>query len=149
MSDERFFEDVAVGESTSTGTYEMTAEEIVAFGEAYDPQPMHTDPDAATASAFGGLIASGWHTAAATMRLLVDGPLGDERIVGAAGVDELRFLEPVRPGDALSVETEVLASEPWDDARGLVRSAVTTTREDGTTVLSMVALVLYERRGEQ
>lgn len=142
----RYFEAIEVGETDAFGHYEMDHEEMVAFAERYDPQPMHLDEAAASESMFGGLVASGWHTASATMRMLVDDYIGDSRVLGAAGVDELRWTAPVRPGDELSVELEVLATEPWDDERGLVESHITTSTAEGTTVLTMVAKVLWERR---
>lgn len=141
-----YFEDLETGESRSFGEYEVTREGIVSFAEQYDPQPFHTDDEAAEASMFGGLVASGWHTAAVTMRMLVDGYISDSRALGAAGVDELRWREPVEPGDVLSVETEIVDTEAWDDERGLVRVAVTTTNERGRPVLTMTALVLWERQ---
>ncbi|MBX0285698.1 MaoC family dehydratase [Halomicroarcula sp. F28] len=141
-----YFEALAVGDTDSFGEYEVTAEEVTSFAGQYDPQPIHTDPEAAAASMFGELVASGWHTAAMTMRLLVDGWLTDSRALGALGVDSLRWPEPVRPGDRLSVSTEIREKEPFDDDRGRVAIEVTTTTERGDTVLSMVAQVLWERR---
>jgi len=139
------FEDISVGETDSFGSYEVTAEEIVAFAEQYDPQPFHTDPDAAAETPFGGLVASGWHTAAMTMRLLVDGPLSELATRGALGVDELRWRSPVRPGQTLTVETEVVAKEGWDEDTGKIDVAGTTSAED-EVALSMVGLVLVDRR---
>ncbi|MBX0302814.1 MaoC family dehydratase [Haloarcula salinisoli] len=141
-----YFEALAVGDTDSFGEYEVTAEEVTSFAGQYDPQPIHTDPEAAAASMFGELVASGWHTAAMTMRLLVDGWLTDSRALGALGVDSLRWPEPVRPGDRLSVSTEIREKEPFDDDRGRVAIEVTTTTQRGDTVLSMVAQVLWERR---
>ena len=141
-----YFEDLSIGDSDSFGEYEVTREELTSFAGQYDPQPMHTDPEAAAASMFGELVASGWHTAAMTMRLLVDGRLADSRALGALGVDSLRWPEPVRPGDRLSVGTEIREKEPFDDERGRVAIEVTTTTQRGDTVLSMVAQVLWERR---
>jgi len=141
-----YFEDVTVGHSRSFGEYEVTSDEIVAFGEQYDPQPFHTDEAAAGESMFGGLVASGWHTASMTMRLLVDEYFPETRALGATGVDELRFREPVRPGDVLSVDTEILETEPWDEQRGRVHVGITTRDQTGDVVLTMVGLVLWERR---
>jgi acyl dehydratase len=139
------FEDVSVGETDSFGSYEVTAEEVVAFAEQYDPQPFHTDAGAAAETPFGGLVASGWHTAAMTMRLLVDGPLSELATRGALGVDELRWRSPVRPGQTLTVETEVVAKADWDEDAGKVDVAVTTCADDDVA-LSMVGLVLVDRR---
>jgi len=141
-----YFEALAVGDTDSFGDYEVTREELTTFAGQYDPQPIHTDPDAAAQSMFGGLVASGWHTAAMTMRLLVDHQLADSRALGALGVDSLRWPEPVRPGDRLSVHTEISEKEPFDDERGRVAIDVTTTTDSGDTVLSMVGQVLWERR---
>ena len=141
-----YFEDLTVGTTEQFGDYAVTREELTTFAGQYDPQPIHTDPEAAADSMFGGLVASGWHTAAMTMRLLVDNQLGDSRALGALGVDSLRWPEPVRPGDRLSVRTEIRETEPIDDERGRVALAVTTTTDSGDTVLSMVGQVLWERR---
>lgn len=140
-----YFEDIDAGETNAFGEYEVTKDDVVAFGEQFDPQPFHVDEEAASESMFGGLVASGWHTASMTMRMLVDNYLAESRALGAVGIDELRFRNPVRPGDALSVETEVVEKEPWDDDRGLVHSRITTSNEE-EVVLSMVAMVLWERR---
>jgi acyl dehydratase len=141
-----YFETIAVGDSDSFGAYEVTREEITTFAGQYDPQPIHTDPEAAEASMFGGLVASGWHTAAMTMRLLVDHKLTDSGALGALGIDSLRWPEPVRPGDTLSVRTEVLAKAPFDEDRGRVDIEVETVTDGGEVVLSMVGKVLWRRR---
>ncbi|EMA48952.1 MaoC domain-containing protein dehydratase [Halococcus morrhuae DSM 1307] len=140
-----YFEDVEVGEMRTFGERDVTRAEILEFAERYDPQPFHTDESAASDSLFGGLIASGWHTAAMTMELLVTNVFADSAATGALGVDELRWPNPVRPGHVLSVRTEVIDTEPWDEELGLVKSR-TTTLAGETEVMSMVGLVLYERR---
>ncbi|PSQ30977.1 dehydratase [Halobacteriales archaeon QS_9_67_15] len=140
-----YFEDLTVGETAEFGTYEVTADEMTSFAEQYDPQPFHTDPEAAAETPFGGLVASGWHTASVTMRLLVDDHLSEGAARGALGVDDLRWRRPVRPGDELTVRTEIVDKEDWDDENGLVSIEI-TTEVDGETVLSMVGLVLYECR---
>jgi len=140
-----YFEDLTVGETAEFGAYEVTADEMTSFAEQYDPQPFHTDPDAAAETPFGGLVASGWHTASMTMRLLVDNHLSEGAARGALGVDDLRWRRPVRPGDELTVRTEVVDKEDWDDENGLVSVGI-TTEADGEEVLTMVGLVLYERR---
>jgi len=141
-----YFEELTVGDTDSFGDYAVTREEVTEFATQYDPQSIHTDPAAAAESMFDGLIASGWHTAAMTMRLLVDHRLADSRALGALGVDSLRWPQPVRPGDSLSVRTEILETDPFDEDRGRVAFEVTTTTDSGDTVLSMVPLVLWERR---
>ena len=143
--DRDYFEDVEVGEVQTFGERHVTRAEILEFAERYDPQPFHTDESAAADSLFGGLIASGWHTAAMTMELLVTNVFEGSAATGALGVDELRWPNPVRPGDVLSVRTEVIDTEPWNEELGLVRSR-TTTLAGETEVMSMVGLVLYERR---
>jgi acyl dehydratase len=110
-------EDLAVGAPYAFGHKVVTQEEIIAFGRAFDPQPMHTDPEAAKASPVGGLCASGWHTCAMIMRMLVDGILGRTASLGSPGMDEVRWKRPIRPGDVLSArytvqEKRVLASRP-------------------------------------
>ncbi|WP_435348432.1 MaoC family dehydratase [Haloarchaeobius sp. HRN-SO-5] len=142
-----YFEDIEVGETREYGTYVVDDDEIVSFAEQYDPQPFHTDPEAAARSLFGGLVASGWHTGAMTMRLLVDGIFPGTAAMGAVGVDDLRWPNPVRPGDELHVETEVL--EKTADYRpgvGLVRSRVQTLDADGELKQTFVGRVLYEQR---
>ena len=139
------YEAVTVGETDSFGSYEVTREEIRSFAQQYDPQPFHTDPEVAQESMFGELVASGWHTAAMTMRMLVDNYLNESGAMGSPGVDELRWRTPVRPGDVLSVETEVLDKEPWDDARGVVWTDTRTVNQDGDPVMTMTSMVLYPR----
>lgn len=141
----QYYEDVEVGETREFGEYRATKEEILEFGRKYDPQPFHVDEAAAEETMFGGLIASGWHTAAMTMRMLVENVMAETAATGALGIDELRWTRPVRPGDTLTVETEVLDKEPWAQGLGLVRSA-TRVYADGEQVMSMVGLLLFEMR---
>lgn len=110
-------EDLAIGKPYAFGRKVVTAEEIIAFGRAFDPQPMHTDPEAAKSTPVGGLCASGWHTCAMMMRMAVDGLLGEVASLGSPGMDEVRWKRPVRPGDVLSLRytvqaARVLASRP-------------------------------------
>jgi acyl dehydratase len=145
-----YFEDLTVGETTSFGSYEVTREEMLSFATQYDPQWFHTDPErAAEQSPYGGLIASGWHTAAVTMRMLVDNYLSDAASVGAKGVDELRWPAPVRPGDTLTCENEVLSKEPERPDRGLARIQTETFTDAGERVFSMVGLVMFLRAPDQ
>jgi acyl dehydratase len=145
---EVFYEDVAVGDVREFGSYEVTEDEILSFAEQYDPQWFHTDPEAAEESMYGGLIASGWHTASMGMRMLVDEFLGDAASLGAIGVDELRWTAPVRPGDTLSVRTEVLEKRPSESTpdRGVVRTRMTIRNQDGDDVLTMESIVMFGRR---
>lgn len=142
-----YLEDFKEGTVRELGSFSLTEDEIVAFAERYDPQPLHVDPGAARELAFGGLIASGWHTAAACMRLLVDGILADAASMGAIGLEELTWLAPVRPGDAVHVENEILEVRPSDSRndRGYVRNE-TVGRHDGDPVISWVGVNVIGRR---
>src|SRR4051794_9897052 len=108
----RYYEDFVQGQRIELGSVSFSPEEIVEFATKYDPQPMHIDPEAARASIYGGLIASGWHTAAKYMRLLVDSVIGEAKSHGSPGVDNLRWLKPVRPGDTLSGRFTILDCRP-------------------------------------
>lgn len=143
-----YFEDLTVGEERAFGTYEVTRDEIVEFAEQYDPQPMHVDEAAAAESMFGEIVASGWHVAAMCMRLLVENVLAESEAMGSPGVDELRWHEPVRPGDELTVETEILEKRPSESRpdRGTVSVDVRMHNGDGTLVMSMEAIVFWARR---
>jgi acyl dehydratase len=140
------YDAVEIGETDSFGSYEVTRDEILSFGKQYDPQPFHTDPEAARESMFGELVASGWHTAAMTMRMLVDNYLLESGAMGSPGLEELRWRVPVRPGDVLSVETEVVDKEPWDDDRGVVWTDTRTVNDEDETVMEMTSMVLFPRR---
>ena len=140
----QYFEDLSVGDEWDAGTVEITEDELVAFAERYDPQVFHTD-EAAADRHFGGLIASGWHTAAACMRPFVDAVLSEVAVVAAAGVDELRWHAPVRPGDTLTVSASVVETAPWNDERGRVSFGVEATADEGRLVHSRTDLVVVER----
>jgi acyl dehydratase len=144
------FEDFVPGSVRTSGTVLVTEEEIIEFAKRYDPQVFHTDPDAARDSIYGGLVASGWHTAAMAMRLIVENYLSGVASVGSPGVDEVRWLLPVRPGDRLSVRVTVLEarrSESKPD-RGIVRSLVEVLNQDMAVVMSFkgVTMVLCRNR---
>ena len=143
----RFFEEIAVGDRFESADLTVSEEDIVAFARAFDPQPAHVDSAAAQASFFGGLAASGWHTAALTMRLVVGSRiLGAEPIVGL-GVEELRWLKPVRPGDRLQVRSEVIERRLSRSMprHGLLRVRIETVKGDGAVVQSMVTTILAPR----
>lgn len=125
----------------------MTAREITEFAARFDPQPFHLDDAAARRTVFGGLVASGWHTAALTMRLLVDGFPVAGGIIGL-GMDELRWPAPLRPDDALHAEIEVLEARPSRSRpnSGLVKLRVTTRRQDGQAVQVTVPNLIVPRR---
>lgn len=129
-----------VGDVIELGEVEVTEAAIIEFGEQYDPQPFHVDPDAAVESPFGGLIASGWHTCAMYMRLLCDGLLTGSSSQGASGIEELRWLAPVRPGDRLRARYTVVDAAPSATRpnRGTVTFRSDMTNQDGVVVLSMV-----------
>lgn len=143
----RYFEDFEAGTVRELGSFTLTEAEIIAFAERYDPQPFHVDPEAAGDSIFGGLIASGWQTAAACMRLVVDEMLADTASMGAIGVEELAWKAPVRPGQEIHVANEVLEVRPSAsrDDRGYVRSR-TVGRHDGEPVITWEAVNVFGRR---
>ena len=129
------------GFTAECGTFTLSETEIVDFARQYDPQPFHIDSAAAKDGPFGGLIASGWHTTSMMMRLLVDRWLSQESSLGAAGVDELRWPRPVRPGDTLHVRATVLesrrsASKP---DRGVVKTLAEVTNQEGDLVMKVTA----------
>ena len=144
----RYFEDISVGERYSAGSVEVTEQEVLAFARAYDPQPMHIDAEYAARSRFGGIIASGWHTAAMVMRLTAQAlPFGDADVLGA-GVENLRWRLPVRPGDTLHVDLEVIqttasASNPQF---GIVKFLITTRNQRGETVMTHSPICWVPRR---
>jgi acyl dehydratase len=106
----RQYGDLSIGERRDLGTHAFTEEGIRTFAERFDPQPIHTDPDAAAAGPFGSVVASGWHTGAVSMRLLVEGYLSEVAVVAGAGLDELRWPTPVRPGDEMAARVEVVST---------------------------------------
>jgi acyl dehydratase len=145
----KFLEDFSVGEVIESGEeYEMTPANIDAFAAEYDPQPIHLDPDGAAKQMFGGVIASGWHSLSATMRLMVRSNIFDGAPVIGVGVDNLRYLKPVRAGDRLNAKAEVLEVRPSRSHadRGYLVVRVVTTRNDGERVLTQDWTVLVPRR---
>jgi acyl dehydratase len=143
----RYFEDFHPGDAYAFGSRTVTESDVLEFAEQYDPQAFHIDPEAAEASAFGGLAASGWHTASVCMRLFVDGLLADVAVVGALGVDDLRWRNPVYAGDELSGATTVAATDDWDDETGKVRFDLEATNQDDEVVHTRTDVVLIERGG--
>jgi len=138
------FADFHVGLTFTSGTHTLTADEIKGFAHQFDPQPFHLNDAAAEAGPFKGLAASGWHTAAITMRLLVQGGLPVAGGIVGAGVDELRWLRPARPGDVLSVQSEVLevTESKTRPGTGRVRMAARTMLPDGTLVQTWIATLV-------
>ena len=145
---ERWFEDYVVGTMAEHGTVVVDEAELLDFGRRFDPQPFHVDAEAAARGPFGGLIASGWHTCALMMRLFAQEYLSEASSLGSPGVDELRWLRPVRPGDRLTLRTtveEARLSRTKPD-RGLVRTRVELRDDDGGVVLSLTAMNLILAR---
>jgi acyl dehydratase len=143
-------DDFAPGQVYRLGRRTVTRDEIVAFARDWDPQPFHLDEQAAAASIYGGLIASGWHTACVFMRLFADGLLNRAAAMGSPGIDELRWLKPVRPGDTLDARLEVLEVRPSRSKpdRGLVRLRSVLTNQREEEVLSFIGNVMFRRRAE-
>ena len=144
---DRYLEDVEVGERHACGTHTVTRDEILEFAERWDPQPFHVDEAAARDSIYGGLIASGWHTASACMRLAVDTFYGDLVTHGSPGVRELEWRAPVRPGDTLSVTLEVREAGEWGPRPewGVIWSAVTGEVESSTAIRARIGTLLARR----
>lgn len=144
------FEDFEPGQVYELGSRTVTEAEILEFARQFDPQPFHLDPEAAKESVFGGLIASGWHTGAIWMRLYVDAMLGGAASRGSPGVEELRWLAPVRPGDTLTGSLTVLDVTPSATRpdRGTVRIRGELTNQDGVTVMRMTSRGHFGRRGD-
>lgn len=144
----RTLEDFFEGQVLDLGTVAVTRDEIVEFARRYDPQPFHVDEEAAKETLFGGIIASGWHTASMTMRLLVDGLNRDLVTMGSPGMDEIRWLKPVRPGDRLSLRVRVLEikfSRSKPD-RGSMRLRQEVSNQNGEIVMTLIGTGIYGRR---
>jgi acyl dehydratase len=144
----RYWEDFPVGWSAEHGTHEITEEEIVRFAREFDPQPFHVDPEAAARGAFGGLIASGWHTAALYMGMFVRSQLLDSAGMGSPGVEEVRWLVPVRPGDVLTGRSRVV--EAWvsetNPSRGTIVGEHELVNQRDEVVMRMRARGYVARR---
>ncbi len=147
-SERRYFEDYVPGSIFTFGSVSVEEDELVAFAQEFDPQPMLTDKAAAEAGPFGGLVASAWQTVALTMRLYVEHYLSHCASLASPGVDEMRWLEPVRPGDRLSVRLTVLEAIPSRSKpdRGMVRAFSETLNQDGEVVMTMRPMSLIGRR---
>jgi acyl dehydratase len=138
----RYFEDYVPGLTVDCGSFSLDERQIIAFATEYDPQPFHVDPRAAAEGPFGGIIASGWQTTSMMMRKVVEHFVSPESGLGAAGIDELRWPRPVRPGDTLRVTATVLearrsASKP---DRGIIRSRMELTNAAGEAVMTLTAV---------
>ena len=145
----QFYEDIAVGQKSAFGQYEVTREEVIDFARKYDPQPFHLDDEAAAKTHFGRISASGWHTCAMTMSMLVANLTANKQAgLGSPGVDELRWKKPVYPGDTLRCESEVIekrrsASRP---EMGIFKSHLTVFNQNDEPVMEMVSNGLIRTR---
>ena len=145
----KYWEDLEVGQKQRFGAYQVTREEVLEFAGKYDPQPFHLSDEAAAKTHFGRLAASGWHTCAMTMAMLVENIRQDPSAgLGSPGVDELRWLKPVYPGDTLSVESEIVEVTPSRSKPniGSFRSKVSVFNQDDEPVMRMTSIVLMQRR---
>jgi acyl dehydratase len=150
----RYYEDLVIGTVTKSDlTYEVTREEVIDFAGKYDPQPFHLDDEAAAKTHFGRLSASGWHTAAMAMRMMVEGWSEQEPTasLGSPGVDELRWRKPVYPGDTLRVESKLIGKRRMKSRRemGLMKTEQTVYNQDGEIVMSMVSNGLIQVRNPE
>ena len=148
LTEDRYFEDYIPGAVFEYGEIRVDEAEIIEFARRFDPQDMHVDPEAAARGRFGGLIASGWHTAAMMMRLVAENFLPKKASLGSPGIDELRWLRPVRPGDVLRLRVTVLEatrSRSRPD-RGVVRSLMEVLNQDGEVVMSLKPMNIIASR---
>jgi acyl dehydratase len=143
-----WWEDFEVGRVVDIGKHTFGADEIVAFGRQFDPQPYHTDAAAAKSSPFGGLIASGWHTCAAGMRMLTEQILGRAHTLGSPGIEKVRWLKPVRAGDTLAYRVIVADSRPSASKPGvgLIKHRWEARNQDGELALTLEGWILVRRR---
>ncbi len=144
-----YFEDIEPGTKSAFGRYEVTREEVIEFASKYDPQPFHLDDDAAAQTYFGKLSASGWHTGSMVMRMLVENLKANKQAsLGSPGIDELRWLKPVYPGDVLRCETEIVDKTPSRSRpeMGSFRSKLTVFNQNDELVMTMKSIGLIRRR---
>ena len=144
-----YFEDLEVGRESYLGSCEVSREEVIAFAQRYDPQPFHLSDEAAAKTHFGRLAASGWHTCAMVMAVIAKNVIETEQAgLGSPGVDELRWLKPVYPGDTLHVSTKIIETRPSRSKPeiGSFRSETTVTNQDKVPVLTFTSIVLMRRR---
>lgn len=147
----RFFEDYPEGSVFDIGEIEVEEAEVLAFARRFDPQPFHIDHAIAAATHFGGIVASGWHSASLMMRLLATNFLSPDSSLGSPGVDELRWLKPVRPGDRLHGRVTVVSARPSASKpdRGVLTTLIEMRDQHGDLVLSMKAINLLRRANSQ
>lgn len=146
--DDRYLEDYTEGARYSFGEESVNADEIMEFARRYDPQSIHTDPEAAAAGPFGGLIASGWQTAALMMRLFADNYLTSVASLASPGIDELRWVRPLRPDDRLTLICETTGVRPsrTKPDRGILTTDATLVNQDGDPILTATAMNMVARR---
>jgi acyl dehydratase len=145
----KYFEDLAVGDETYFGFYEVTREEVIGFAEKYDPQPFHLSDEHAAKTHFGRIAASGWHTCAMTMAVIARHVVEDEQAgLGSPGIDELRWLKPVYPGDTIHVRGKIVETRPSQSKPdiGSFRTETTVTNQDEVPVMRFTSIVLMRRR---
>jgi acyl dehydratase len=147
-STDRYFEDYLPGSVAEFGSQPVEESEIIEFGKRFDPQDFHIDPEAAAHGPFGGLIASGWHTGALMMRMFADNYLSKVSSLGSPGIDELRWLRPVRPGDTLRVRVSTLETKRSRSKpdRGMVWTLAEVLNQNGEVVMSVKAMTLIRCR---
>ncbi len=145
---DRYFEDYVAGDVHEFGSAIAEENEMIAFARRFDPQPFHTDPEAAKESPYGGLIASGWFTASMAMRLLVENYISRVASLGSPGVDELRWRKPVRPGDTLSIRVTVLESKLSRSKRnqGTIRHHIEVLNQHREVVMAWKGMGMYRCR---
>jgi acyl dehydratase len=149
MPEALYLEDLYVGQCFTSAPHPLDAEQIKRFAAEYDPQPFHLDEEAAKGSLFGGLAASGWHTAAMTMAVIARRVVNEEQAgLGSPGIDELRWKKPVYPGDTLHVSGKILEKTPSRSRpdMGSFRTQTTVTNQDGDVVMTFISIVLIRRR---
>jgi len=149
-SKDRYFEDYIPGAVFEYGEIRVDEAEIIEFARRFDPQAMHVDPEVAKRGRFGGLIASGWHTGAMMLPLLADNFLPKAPSLASPGIDELRWLHPVRPGDLLRIRVTVLEATPSRSKpdRGMVRTLIEVLNQDGNVVMSLKPMNIIARRSQ-
>ena len=148
MAFKYYWEDFKVGERMVLGTKTFSEDEIIGFAKQFDPQVFHVDKELAKQSYFGGIIASGWHTCAIAMRLMCDAYLNESASIGSPGVDNIRWLKPVRPGDTLRMERVILESRPSSSKPdiGIVKSRWEAFNQHNERVMSMEGISMFKRR---
>jgi acyl dehydratase len=144
----RYLDEFTVGDAFESGTYTLTLEDSLEFAREYDPQPFHLDAEAGARSMFRQLVSSGWQTAAITMRLIVDSAVLKETGIVGTGIDELRWLAPVKPGDTLHVRGEIVEKLPWpgSKSRGTLRVKLATIDAASVVVMTQIASLVVPVR---